>query len=450
MLKRIIKNMRKNGKLGNALALGLAMSVAVGSSAFALNYTGSGGSGNKPVNFTGYEYVSTSEIDVFFNKAIKDTTGSPVISQSYFIDKSLFSLKTHIGGSAVNPASIAIDSASGSGIDSDTTDTGFQNGTRVKLYFSSALSADTLYDLTISGLLLDSNGISLGNYSKGQDLKFSLRTPVSGTTWSSTIAPYVTFSVGAPGATSNVSWESNAILIFDRPISTGSLSGFLSTLSDSSHFVNTTASAGVVANNEAFTADANDKNALSNTFFFPETKQGNAAATVKNRAQSSNTYNLVIPSFTDYNGNTWTSFTNSLTNATVPSSTFSFTTNSTDYAGWENTGNPLVYLDTGMTAWTRDDATHITVYFPSNITGVITPVPASYDIYYAVDSGNNKYTTTAYTSAANVAYTGAASLSKQITVPGPLATKYWIRVVPKNSDGTPIASGFSVTQQASL
>jgi hypothetical protein len=421
MLKRIMKNIRNNAKLGNALALGLALSVAMGSSAFALNYSGNGsGTGNKPISFCGYEFVNTTQIALYFDKR-SDSGGQ--------FDKTQFTVKTHTGGTADTVNSITTTTGKGTtGQYTDISDTAIQGGTKVLLNLATGLSDNTLYDVTINGSVMDKNGITAGNYAHGKDLTFTFEAPNS-LTGSYTGNPYVTYIVGDPSNTTDVSYESNMIAVFDRPMSSGTAATYAGNITF-------TDSGTAVAGNEAWAAVYNNASTSAyNTFYFPETKDGNTL-TVYNRTSGTHSYSLTLPtSFTDKNGTVTTALTGG-------GSSFSFSTAASDYAGWENPGNTTPLPNISATAGTGS----ITVSWPVNQTYSITPAPASFDIYYIINDGTNasKYASkSSWTLAANQAY--SATSPNTYTISGLSNThSYWVRVVPKNSAG--IASGFSVDQ----
>ncbi|TWH51621.1 fibronectin type III domain-containing protein [Sporomusa sp. KB1] len=429
---------KKSSKLANMAALALAFTVAVGSSAFALNYSGTqtgSGSGNKPISFSGYQYVDSTHIAVFFDKQ----TGSP----GETITAELFDVIPH-GSSGDKVSSVSVSSGGTGGQYSGTTDTNLSKGTKATITTSS-LSADTLYDVVIHGVLEDQNGLSVGNYTKAKDLTFTFRTPNALGNYADH-NPYVTFVVGDPDSTSGVPVESNTILIFDRPLASGSLSTYLSTLNSSSAgvgFKDTTGST-TVPGSQSHNAISNDYGSVNTTFYFPMTKQGNST-TVYNRTAGHN-YTLYLPSFTDTASHTYTTFTNSKDNSTGITA-FNFSTASTDYAGWENTGNPLVNLTA-----TRDSTSQITVSWPVNQTYSITPAPYGFNVYY-IDASNadGKYASIgSWTKANGSVITNTLSSPMSYSITGLTSGHtYWVRVQPTNSGNTqPV--GLSISTASAL
>lgn len=378
-----------------SLLLGAVMLLATFAPvAFALNY-----SGNKPLNFNGYQYVNTTTLYVFFDKSMT-TTGQ--------YDASMFTVKQNGTSNYVTVNSISVIDGIGY---SGCSDSGLNKGTRVTLNLGSALSYDTLYDVTIKNTLADNNGITLGNYRYRNDFTFTFRTPQSDGHYSNT-APVVTYTLG----TSNVSYEDNLGVVFDRPMASGSISTFLSSLS--SNFYNNTKSATVVQDStidtsavsgaECYTPHAND---AATYFFFPETGNGNTTTSYNRDSSGSNSYTLTLPSFTDVDNHT-TSNPGSITFSTV----------SGDLPGW---------LDNTPTV-SSPGAGQLTVSWTGT---VITPTPTSYDVYlWDSTSPGNQYTGT-YVYIDN-------TTSTSYTISGLVSGRtYYARIVPKNSYGT---VGFSL------
>lgn len=183
----------------------------------------------------GYQYINRNSLYVFFDKS-KGSNGE--------FAASMFTVKMHNSPyTDVSVSSISTNSSNGY---SGCSDTGLTNGTRVTLNLGSNLEYDTLYDVTISNLCRDNNGLSLGNYRYRNDFTFTFRTPQQDTHYSDT-TPVVTYTLG----TSNVSYEANLGIIFDRPMKESEVSTFLDNLnggayvddSDNVYVVGTTSSA---------------------------------------------------------------------------------------------------------------------------------------------------------------------------------------------------------------
>ncbi|CQR70116.1 hypothetical protein SOV_29510 [Sporomusa ovata DSM 2662] len=428
---------KKSSKLANMAALALAFTVAVGSSAFALNYSGStSGTGNKPISFSGYQYVDSTHIAVFFDKQ----TGSP----GETITAALFDVVEHDDDTDL-VSSVSVLTGGTGGQYSGTTDPYITKGTKATIT-TSALSANTLYDVIIHGALEDKNTLSVGNYMKGKDLKFTFRTPVSGTSYSDA-NPLVTFVVGDPDSTTGVPVESNAILIFDRPLASGSLTSYLANLNSTSAGVGfkDTSSSTTVPGTQSHYAISNNYDNVNTTFYYPMTKQS-TSQTVYNRTAGHN-YTLYLPSFTDTSSHTYTTFTNAKTGTTGITS-FSLSTAATDYAGWENTGNPAVNLTA-----TRVSTTQINVSWPVDQDYSILPDPAGFNVYY-IDATNadGKYASIGSWTKANasvISNTHSSPMSYSITSGIVSGHTYWVRVQPTNSDNTqPV--GLSITTASAL
>lgn len=425
---------KKSSKLANMAALALAFTVAVGSSAFALNYSGStSGTGNKPISFSGYQYVDSTHIAVFFDKQ----TGSP----GETITASLFDVIPHSGGSDM-VSSVSVLTGGTGGQYSGTTDANISKGTKATITTSS-LTAGNYYDVIIHGALEDKNTLSVGNYTEGKDLKFTFLVPDGG--YPDT-EPLVTYIVGDPDSTTGVPVESNAILVFDRPLASGSLTSYLANLNSTSAGVGfkDTSSSTTVPNTQSHYAISNNYDNVNTTFYYPMTKQSTSTA-VYNRTAGHN-YTLYLPQFTDTSSNTFTTFKNAITGTTGISS-FSMSTAATDYAGWENTGNPAVNLSA-----TRVSTTQINVSWPVDQDYSILPDPAGFNVYY-IDATNadGKYASIGSWTKANasvISNTHSSPMSYSITGLTSGHT-YWVRVQPTNSDNSqPV--GLSISTASAL
>jgi len=388
--------LKKSAKIATLLSVAILLVTLFASAALALNY-----SGNKSLNFNGYQYVDTTTVHVFFDKSMT-TTGQA--------DVSMFTVKDHATSANVDVSSISVNDGTGY---SGCSDSGLNKGTRVTISLGSALSYDTLYDVTIKNTLADNNGITLGNYSYRNDFTFTFRTPQSDGHYSNT-TPVVTYTLG----TSNVSYEANLGVIFDRPMASGSVSTFLGSLS--SNFYNNTKSATVVQDStidtnavsgaECYTPHAND---AATYFFFPQTGNGSTTTSYNRDYSGSNSYTLTVPSFTDVDSHT-SSNPGSLTFSTV----------SGDLPGW---------LD-NTPAYVAGDPDTLTVQWNAS---TITPVATQFDVYYwnaTADPSNTQYNAT-YTldNLDSVTGSGPYSITINSLTSG---DDYYIRIVPKNSYGT--------------
>ncbi len=415
----------KNDKLRRMLAL-LTVTVFLMASfvpaAFGLNYNGSGmgaGTGNKPLDFNGYEYTvsgGSATLELYFNKSLDSTQ----VTQDQF--------QVQLHDSPFTPASFTYSNLQTGNNQSGVTDSGLTNGSTVTLSFASALADETLYDVTINAATLaDAQGAggggggsgpgkTFGNYTDRADFVFTFLTPDSVGDYPNT-APIVTF-FGGPASGTDWSYESNLGVVFDRPISSGSgvLGTFLNDLS--TNFVRTdlmgnptvvqdsTIDTTPTANAECYTPHAN---AAMTTFFFPETVNGNTN-TVYNRAyDASHSYSLTLPSFTDATGNTFTN----------PGS-ISFTTVSDDLPGWLDN---IPVVTTGGPG-ELDVEWELTDIESNNTTDVV-----SYNVYYADATLDPDPLTAAY-----VFYDNTPDL--EITIEGlEEDAPYFVRVAPVNAIG---------------
>jgi hypothetical protein len=376
-----------------------------------LNYPGDGsGGGNKAVNLSGYEYVDSTHINIYFNHQFTSLAE---------IDASMFVVKPDAGGSNLVQS---ISWVSGTGY-SGCSDTNLNKGTKVAVTLGSAMSADTLYKVSINPTLTDDNGLTLGNYMNRQDTSFVFRTPTcSGDplvcSWSNT-TPEVSFTLDVEGS-SYAAYEQNLVVIFDRPIDPSTLSTFLSALSsnyekDYETVVqdsNNSTTHDPVAGAESYTPHSNNTGATSfinTTFFFPEFVSSRYLPVYNRDPSGSYYYELTLPSFTDKSGNTFSNL-----------GTINFTTISSDLPGWlDNTPTTTAGSGSLTVSWSA------TSLDPTKI-GTTT----GYKVFYTAAS--NKWTG-AYTLGCT---TSGTPLPTSCTISGLTSSQpYWVRVVGTNSVG---------------
>lgn len=367
--------------------------LAVASPAAALNANGSGGggggggTGNKPLSFNGYKFNNTSRstLYLYFDRTI----------DSAQLNVNQFKVKEH--SSATTVAVTAKSLATGNGF-SGCSDSQLDNGSTVTLTLASNLSYDTQYDITMSPTIAAENGITLGNYNGHQDTTFVLKTPNSSGSYTGT--PTVTFIT-------TTKWEANPVVVIDRPItnvstvlsnlSTNFTKGGTTVVQDST--INSTAVSGA----ETYTPHANTE---ANTLFFPLTGKGNTNIAY-NLAQSSNSYTITMPNFTDVSSNSYSS-----------AGSASFTTVANDIAGWigsaptvSGNGNPGE-LDITWSA------------------GSIAPVATQFNVYISTDefklASNWALADASGTVSGSYSYTASGLSSNQL---------YYVRIVPKNGSG---------------
>ncbi|KTE89575.1 hypothetical protein AT727_12130 [Desulfitobacterium hafniense] len=415
MMKEFLS--RKKTQIFSVLMVAVLMIASFVPSAFALNYNGTGsGTGNKSLDFNGYEYTKTggtATLNLYFNKSLASSQ----------VTGGQFQVKLH--NSPYTPASFTYTNLQVGNNASGVTDSGLTNGSTVTLSFASALADDTLYDVVINaGTLADAQGAggggsgsgpgkTLGNYTDRADFTFTFRTPDSLGGYSN-VAPVVTF-FGGPAAGTDWSYESNLGVVFDRPIDSSSLSTFLSALS--SNYVRTdlmgspavvqdpTINGSATANAECYTPHAN---AAQNTFFFPETVNGNTNPVYNRADDASHSYSLTLPSFTDVSSNTFS----------TPGS-LSFTTLSDDLPGW------LDNIPTVVAGATPGDLDVSWDY------SAIDPFTDTFDVYIA-DS-------TVYADPLTATYSLADSgvIGDSTTLTGLVSNRtYYVRVVPINAVGS--------------
>jgi hypothetical protein len=192
MLKRM-----NSSKIVISLILSLALMLSLMStSVFAVNSPG-----NKAINITGYEYISTTALKVFFDK-----------NCSAYIHKEQFKIETE-GGTDV-PISSAIGST-GSG----WTNSYAPTGTTATITPQNPLSYNTRYKVTISSTLLANNGLTISSYFKRQNITFYFKTPDSNGTYQGN--PQVTFLQSETGAGAP---EESVAVISDMPMDSNSIS----------------------------------------------------------------------------------------------------------------------------------------------------------------------------------------------------------------------------------
>ncbi|OPX83891.1 MAG: hypothetical protein A4E52_01751 [Pelotomaculum sp. PtaB.Bin013] len=310
---------------------------------------------------------------------------------------------------------------------SGIADSAMNKGTTVTLSLTNALKYDRLYKVTISNLLRDNNGISLGNYKNRRDLTFKIRTPRSASDGSYSAAPVVTYTI--PNTTSNdtyAAYEDNLGAIFDRPLdatfvandlldTTDAVYGMTSNYTRNGVAVvyDSVIDASYVTGAENYKAFGNQANTY---FFFPECVNSNSYA-IYNRVYDagSKKYTLSIPSVQDVYG-TWWTINSSVTFETVDS----------DLPGWMESAP----VDNGSS----DGILRITWDAPPASYGA---TPSGYNVYVS-DSEYAQYTLLN----TEGLITSGTSYSKDVG-----AGDYYVRVVPvKNNivNGSyPGSSGFS-------
>ena len=432
-----------NGNLLRKCATSAALAVIAGavmllacdggrdidSTSAALNYKGDGGNtGNKPLSFTGYEVKDNSTVNLYLDKRI-DTAQ---------VVKDMFSVKLNGGGGTELVSSItSTPGDTNSGVNSANC-TGIAKGTRVALTINGGLTADSSYHVVVSKFLTDDNGLSLGNYRPvngdspaiGKDLEFDFTAPScsGGTcTWSGSLGnPTVAYSVDTSGVT-NASREPAMLMIFDRPIASGSLSSFKAALNDATtpaYYRGTTPDSDhEVVNIESYPACSNDNgentSSHNTTFFYPMSRQGSSATPYNLGAGIQ--YTLDVPSFTGVVGS-------------VNPNSFTFTTMNGDLPGWLE-GAPTVSIGTSSSgdlnvSWSATaldpnqvgSLTGYHVYVSDEFTSGSGDLGKKYGHYTYVDSTDN--VTTSY------------------TIPSLDCTKYYyVRIVPYNGYGP---TGFSL------
>jgi len=397
---------RKSIKLLWAAVLLIAL-VAGTTPAAALNFNGGGtgsGSGNKALNLNGYKFTNASRttLYLYFDKTL----------DSAQLDVSQFKVKEHSSATTVSVSSLSL--ATGTG-QSGCSDSQLDNGSTVTLTLASSLSYDTQYDITLSPTIAANNAITLGNYHDHQDLVFVLKTPNSSGAYTGT--PTVTFLT-------STAWESNPVVVLDRP-ATG-ISTLLSNLSTNFKKSGTTVTQDstidgtAVSGAESYTPHANNE---GNTLFFPLTAKGSTNIAY-NLAQSSNSYTLTVPNFTDVSGNSYSS-----------GGSASFTTVSSDVVGWTDSVPSASYDDLTGT---------LTITWSNNSNTSVTPAPGNYNIYYSASKFglNGDWTLLGSQSGSSpFTYTQSSLL--------PSGTIYF-RVVPKDGSGNQVGYSLPTTTSVTL
>ncbi|MDT3429054.1 hypothetical protein J2Z22_004653 [Paenibacillus forsythiae] len=390
--------LKKSRKTFMALAAAAMLLVSV-SPASALNSNGGGGgtgTGNKPLSLNGYKFTNSSRntLYLYFDRAI----------DSAQLDVSQFKVKEHSSATTVNVSSKTLTTGNGY---SGTSDSQLDNGSTVALTLASNLSYDTQYDITLSPTIAASNGITLGNYNGHQDTTFVMKTPNSGGSYTGT--PTVTFLT-------TTKWEANPVVVIDRPIT--NVSTVLSNLSTNFKKSGTTVTqdsvidSTAVSGAETYTPHANDEH---NTLFFPLTGKG-STNTAYNLTQSSNSYTITMPNFTDVSSNSYSS-----------AGSASFTTVSSDIAGW---------IGSAPTVSTGAASGELDITWSA---GSITPVATQFDVY--ISTAEFGLASTNWASAdTSGTVTGSSPYSYTATglTPGQL---YYVRIVPKNAAGV---AGFTI------
>lgn len=375
MLKRL--NFRKSRLKPMLLIIALILSI-MASVAFGHNAPG-----NKSINVLGYQYVNTTTLKVFFDKALF----GPQAGQ--------FRLQT-AGGSNVPISSIS--TASGSG----WTNVNSPTGTTVTITPQTALSYNTSYKVIVSSTISANNGLTAGYYQSRNDITLNFKTPDSNGTYSGT----PTLTLIPVGTSNSVSMTVEAIA--DMPIDTSSI-----TLSDAklqksdnggSTFYDaiedTTLDTNIVSGAECYVTQINDAHT---SLFLPETL-GGSTTPAYNLTSYNKMYKLSIPStIKAVNGNVFSYGTQT------------FTTGQGDTPA-NMTVAPTV---------TGNTSSSVSLQW-SDITA--SPVPAGYNVYYstnpyfdfvkATDAVNHNGTTNTCT------VTGLTS-----------GNTYYFRIVPDNSYG---------------
>ncbi|MDF9409521.1 MULTISPECIES: fibronectin type III domain-containing protein [Pelotomaculum] len=416
---------KKSAKIVSLLVGATMLFASFAPGAFALNYNGNGsGAGNKAFNCNGYSYTqSTKTLKIFFSKQSVNTNE---------FDSSQFIVTRQYDSS--NP-SFSYSKNSGSGC-SGISDSNLNKGTTVTLTFDNALAFNELYDVTIkAATVADDNLLTLGNYRNRSDFTFTFRTPLNVTpandnAFSDSVAPVVTYTVG----TSNVPYEPNVGVIFDRPVNSTTAATLLS-LSDPNGLVanykkggtavvyDDTIDAYAVSGAENYKPFANTANTF---FFFPETVQGNTN-TCYNRDYSAGThsYTLDVPPVTDISGNSWT-------HAQITNNQLSFSSLSNDLPAW---------LDNRPTVDTPTSTTLTVHWNASGITN--SSATEAYDVYYSTNqwTGFTKLNVSDITGTAPFSFVAGDTSDNSAYELSPLTT-YYFRVVPKNTTYT-LEAGFS-------
>lgn len=417
----MLKSKTKYARLTAVLTMAALLVTMFVPAAFALNYNGGGGgTGNKPIDFNGYELVDRDTLKIFFNKSA---------TKSAEFDKEQFSIKRVSDESVVNVTSMAESTGSG------CSDTKLTQGTTEELTLASQLDYDTLYKVTIDApTVADDNYLTLGNYRDRQDFTFYIRTPDSSGVYSTTYAPKAVYTLDKNQSDSSfsetdVAYEHNLGVVFDRPMynDATTISSFLSSLS--SNYTMTSNGSGTVvqdstidnntpvAGGQCYTPHANDAHTF---FFFPQTVNTSNYA-VYNRFSTSDVvygYRLTLPNFVQSSTKTWTS-------------------SDADYAAVDQFD--FSSLDADLPAWldnrpTVGSATSSTLTVSWSVTGITNCATTSgYDVYRSTNEWKNfaKINTSLVTGTSYVAE-GLAS-----------GTKYYFRIVPVNSTSY-LEAGFSV------
>lgn len=466
MINLVNSRLKSSVNLSAALILCVALSLMGATHTFALNRDGvhHGAPAHKSLNFTGYQYVDSTHVAICIDKCINVPSPywpDPIVGS---IDKSMFTIKRHDNHLPVTVSNLTYeqDYLGQPCIGSGCTDTKLTTGTRIILTLVSPLTADTAYDLTIQNTLssvsqlptyilltciLDNSesiiGQTLNNFNNTgdpnqYDLTFTFRTPKPDGTYSSTVAPYVTYIVGGMPVSpqsddrTGVSYESNLTIVFDRPMLASTRNTFLESLSNNykRNGVKVIQATGDITTNQAPEAEchyptSNNKDNINTTFYFPQTNNPywyskndivswyNSGYSFNRKNPGSYSYTVTLPSYTDVSGHTWTTFTNARTN--LATTGFNFATVIDDLPGCALVPNVAPTSTPGQLLVSWDP-------------NMIDPVATGVKIY--ATSGNkwtSNYQLKGYTSSFTVG---------SITITGLTSgTPCWVRLAPYNSIG---------------
>ncbi len=382
----------KRSKITTLLVtLGLIMTM-LAMPALALNTNGDGNStGNKALNYCGYQYVDSNTIYVYLDKGTPSSGNNPVKEQ--------FKI-TKVSDSSNVPIS-TLTRGSGSGIG----DSGLTQGTRITLDTTNNFDSDALYEVTIGNTLYSNNGSNIGSYYTKHDVEFEFKSAATPTGDITVTRRPMNINGGVP-------WEGNIGFTIDRPVASTTdaddiLAGMALQKWDGSDWADVimddTIDGTEEPGAECYTPHYNTARTY---FFYPLT-----ANTDDNVCYnlSSGQYRLTVPSFTigaqTYNG-----------------ATFEFTTTTGDVPGKLTTaptvatGSQAGYLDVSWSAGTTD------------------PIASNYNVYYSTDKYWNFVK-------ANSSVVSSTSYTITGLTPSQL---YYVRITPVNSYGE---GGFSLAGQ---
>ncbi|MDF9409601.1 fibronectin type III domain-containing protein [Pelotomaculum isophthalicicum JI] len=376
----------------------------------------------KPFNCNGYSYTqSTKTLKIFFSKQSATTNEFDAYGSQFVVTRQYDSS---------NPA-FSYSRNTGSGY-SGVSDSNLNKGTTVTMTFDDALSADELYDVTIkAATVADDDLLTLGNYRNRSDFTFTFRTPISGDTTFSNTVPVITSTV----LPSNVAYESDFGIIFDRPVCSISAATLLSLTDPNSLVANykkggttvvydSVIDAGAVPGAENYKPFANTANTY---FFFPEASSIDDDNTItywRDNSTGTHSYALDIPPVTDISGN-------SFTHAQL--GTISFSSLNNDLPAWLDK-RPTVDTPTSTTLTVHWNASGIT-----NSSAI-----EAYDVYYSTNqwTGFMKINISDITGTAPFSFVAGDTMDNSAYELSPCTT-YYFRVVPKNTTYT-LEAGFSV------